>query len=244
VLHRVLALHLETLLAQAREGDEAGAGLPAYVERELRAVVACGDPAAGFLRVKCQRCGHERIVPYSCRSRTACPSCAARRMEAMVVHLSDRVLPDVALRQWTVSFPFALRRLLAADAELLSAVHRSFVRLVFLTLRAKAKGSRGRCGAISLIQRFDSNLGLDPHVHLCCLDGVYARREDGTLEFCDTGPPTSSDVETVAVHLYESIRRLLRRRGLITREGELAPRESQVVTPLERLYEAAARDLL
>jgi hypothetical protein len=36
-----------------------------------------------------------------------------------------------------------------------------------------------------------------------------------------------------------AVRRILRRRGLITREGELAPRESQVVTPLERLYEAA-----
>src|SRR5438105_4090921 len=81
VLHRVVALHLETLLAQAREGDEAGAGLPAYVERELRAVVACGDPAAGFLRLRCDRCRRELICPFSCRSRTACPSCATRRME-------------------------------------------------------------------------------------------------------------------------------------------------------------------
>ena len=40
VLHGVIAEHLETLLAQAR--DEAGACLPVYVERELRAIVSCG----------------------------------------------------------------------------------------------------------------------------------------------------------------------------------------------------------
>ena len=31
----------------------------------------------------------------------------------MTAHLCDRVIPRVPLRQWTVSFPFALRRLLA-----------------------------------------------------------------------------------------------------------------------------------
>ena len=144
--------------------------------------------------------------------------------------MGDRVLPDAPLRRWTVSFPFALRRLLAADADLHSSVHRSFVRLVFLTLRAKAPVSRGRPGAISLIQRFDSNLGLDPHVHLCAFDGVHALAEDGTtLEFHDTGAPTADELDTIALHLYESIRRMMRRRGLLTPEGELAPHESQEV---------------
>jgi hypothetical protein len=165
-------------------------------------------------------------------------------MEAMTARLCSEVLPDVPLRQWTVSFPFALRRLLAADAKLLSAVHRSFVRLVLATMRASAPVPRGRCGAVSFLQRFDSSLGLDPHVHLCAVDGVYTQRPDGTLAFHDTGPPSSEEVEAVAVRLHGSIRRLLTRRGLLTRDGELAPRESDVTTPLERLYEAAARDFV
>ena len=70
----------------------------------------------------------------------------------MTAHLCDRVIPRVPLRQWTVSFPFALRRLLAADAGLLSAVHRSFVRLVFVTLRGSAPVAYGKPGAISLLQ--------------------------------------------------------------------------------------------
>ena len=48
----------------------------------------------------------------------------------------------------------------------------------------------------------------------------------------------------MAVHRHASIRRILQRRGLITREGELAPQEDQESTPLQRLYEAAARDFI
>jgi hypothetical protein len=158
-----------------------------------------------------------------------------------LAHLYDRVLPAAPLRLWTLSFPFSLRRLLAADAGLLSAVHRAFVRLVFLSLRANAPALRGRCGAVSFLQRFDSSLGLDLHIRL---DGVYADRGDGTLEFHDTGTPSAVDVETVAVRLAASIRRILHRRSLLTREGELAPREGHEPTPLERLYEAAARDFV
>ena len=242
VLHGIITAELETLLVQAR--DDNGAGLPAYVERELRAVVSCGEPAAGFLRMKCDRCGHELLCPFSCGSRTACPSCASRRMESMTAHLCDRVIPRVPLRQWTVSFPFALRRLLAADAGLLSAVHRSFVRLVFVTLRGSAPVAHGKPGAISLLQRFDSSLGLDPHVHLVCTDGVFTVGDDGRAHFHDADAPSAEIVETVAVHLHASIRRILQRRGLITREGELVPQEDEEPTPLQRLYEAAARDFI
>jgi ribosomal protein S27E len=74
----VVLEHLETRVAQARDGDgDGGAGLPLYVEEELRAMAACGDPAAGFLRVRCDSCGHELLCPFSCGSRTVCPSCAA-----------------------------------------------------------------------------------------------------------------------------------------------------------------------
>jgi hypothetical protein len=34
VLHQLLVENLETLLAQAREGDEAGQGLPAYAAQQ------------------------------------------------------------------------------------------------------------------------------------------------------------------------------------------------------------------
>jgi Transposase zinc-binding domain len=57
-----------------------GRGLPAFVERELRAYLDCGILARGFARVRCPDCGFERLVAFSCKAHV-CPSCATRRME-------------------------------------------------------------------------------------------------------------------------------------------------------------------
>ena len=41
---------------------------------------------------RCEDCGHERLIPFSCKSRGICPSCNARRMCAVAAHLTDHVL--------------------------------------------------------------------------------------------------------------------------------------------------------
>jgi hypothetical protein len=38
------------------------------------------------------------------------------------VHLTDRVLPDVPVRQWVLSVPFELRFLLASNADAFTAL--------------------------------------------------------------------------------------------------------------------------
>ena len=48
-------------------------------------------------------------------------------MCATAAHLTDRVIPDVPLRQWVLSVPYELRLLLARNADALSAVGRIFV---------------------------------------------------------------------------------------------------------------------
>jgi hypothetical protein len=63
VLYGVVAGHLETFLARQRE---CGRLVPRFVERELRSFLDCGVLARGFLRVHCDACGLDRVVPYSC----------------------------------------------------------------------------------------------------------------------------------------------------------------------------------
>ena len=43
-----------------------------------------------------------------------CPSCHTRRMVEMAAHLTDRVFPHLAVRQWVLSVPKRLRILYAA----------------------------------------------------------------------------------------------------------------------------------
>jgi ribosomal protein S27E len=80
VLHELVARHAQTMLAELREADPEGGGLPRYVERELAAYLRCDVLARGFMRVRCQTCHDEIIVAFSCKSRGICPSCTARRM--------------------------------------------------------------------------------------------------------------------------------------------------------------------
>jgi hypothetical protein len=60
------------------------------------------------------------LVALSCKGRGFCPSCAGRRMADTAARLVDSVLPDVPVRQWVLSTPFALRFRLACDAALTS----------------------------------------------------------------------------------------------------------------------------
>ena len=54
VLHELVAGYAQTLIAELREADPEGGGLPRYVERELAAYLRCGILAHGFTRVRCQ----------------------------------------------------------------------------------------------------------------------------------------------------------------------------------------------
>lgn len=56
VLHELVARHAQSLLAELRDADPDGGGLPRYVERELAAYLRCGILAHGFTRVRYQTC--------------------------------------------------------------------------------------------------------------------------------------------------------------------------------------------
>jgi len=67
VLHELVARHAQSMLAELRDADPDGGGLPRYVERELAAYLRCGVLAHGFTRVRCQTCHDEIVVAFSCK---------------------------------------------------------------------------------------------------------------------------------------------------------------------------------
>ncbi len=104
LLYQVVHDHLETFLERATELG-GGRGLPAFVQRELRAYLRCGILSHGFARVHCWSCGKDAVVAFSCKRRGFCPSCGGRRMADCAAHLVDRVLPEVPVRQWVFTLP-------------------------------------------------------------------------------------------------------------------------------------------
>jgi hypothetical protein len=237
----VVQTELETFLARAQARERP---VPRFVERELRGFLRCGILAHGFVRVHCDACGLDRVVAFSCKGRGFCPSCGGRRMADTAAHLVDRVLPEVPVRQWVLSLPFALRYRLAYDAPLTSAVLSAFVRTVFASLRRRARKqwgvARGQCGAVTFVQRFGDALNLNVHFHSLLLDGVYASGPDGPLHFHPLPPPEDAEIERVVGLVARRIASLLEHRGL---GPEADPAEADPLTEgeplLAQLYSAS-----
>src|SRR5438876_8972577 len=87
LLYRTIAGHLETFLARQRER---GREVPQFVEREMRAYLSWGILACGFLRLKCESCGKDRLLPLSCRGRSVCPSRFGTRVADPVPSLVEQ----------------------------------------------------------------------------------------------------------------------------------------------------------
>jgi hypothetical protein len=200
-LYAVIHEHLESFLAAVERRNRV---VPRFVERELRACLACGPLQSGFVRVCCESCGHGRLVAFSCKGRAFCRSCMSRRMADTAAHLVDRVLPADPLRQWVLLFPHALRNRLAYDHRLFSAVLRLFICAVFGALRRRARaacGGVGRsaaCGAITFVQRSGDALNLNVHFHSLVLDGVYLEGTGERPSFRPLPPPPACPPRTEA----------------------------------------------
>ena len=126
LLYNLVREHLNTFLLVA---DSRGGGpLPKYVRQEFFRYLECGILGRGFARVRCQDCGHDSVVAFSCKSRGFCPSCCGRRMAETAANLVDRVLPpDVPVRQWVLSVPYQVRYYLMRDAALLTGTLKIFI---------------------------------------------------------------------------------------------------------------------
>lgn len=136
--------------------------------------------------------------------------------------LADEVLPDVALRQWVISFPFAVRFLFAthphAMGKVLGIVYRTIA--THLVRKAGFQLKDAHTGAVTLIQRFGSALNLNIHFHILFLDGVYVSRESGTPRFHRVKAPEHAELEVLVRRISERVGRCLERLGLLVRDTE------------------------
>jgi hypothetical protein len=219
-LYEVVRDNVETLYGAIDDGAMA-IRIPNHAKKELEAYLDCGLLCRGFARLRCESCDESRLVAWSCKGRGFCPSCLGRRMCATAANLIEDVLPEVALRQWVLTFPFPWRRRLAQDGALLGALTRIFVQSVerFYSERAVRSGARGaaKTGAVTVVQRTSSDLRLNPHLHVVFLDGAY--HEDGAaLVWNELGHLQTREVGQVLENAVRRMMRYLRRHGLLELE--------------------------
>jgi hypothetical protein len=215
--------------------DEAsGRALPKFVTDELHGFISCGILGRGFAHLFCKTCQEHHVVAFSCKARAVCPSCLGRRMSAGAATLVDHVLPDVPIRQFVATMPFPLRVPLAFDGKLLGQVLRIFTDTVSRWYRKRhvARGlPDGETGAVTAIQRANSDLRLSPHFHTLFLDGVYGPDRDGKGRLFHPAPaPSQEQIEGLVEKASTRILRFLQRRGVITLVTAPGDGEVTVVT--------------
>ncbi len=226
VLYTVIADHLETFLASL-DADPDATGLPAYVEREFYDYLRCGILAHGFLRLGCDTCPKELLLPFSCKRRGFCPSCAGRRMAQTAAHLVECVIPWVPTRQWVVSVPVPLRYWMASSQDLTAKVH-TIIRTTIGQYYVNQAVTRGvprdqvQPGSVTFMQRFGSALNLNLHFHCVFLEGVYLDRTDQGLKprFLTGDPPSDADVADVLQKISHRVIRKLRQLGYLEAGGD------------------------
>ncbi len=247
VLYHVIAEHLETFLASLADDPEA-TGLPAYVQREFYDYLQCGILAHGFLRLGCDTCHHELLVPFSCKRRGFCPSCAGRRMAQTAAYLVEQVIPWVPTRQWVVSVPIPLRYWTASSQDLTAKVHTIIRRTIaqYYVNHAVTRGvSRDKvsAGSVTFIQRFGSSLNLNLHFHCVFIEGVYLDRTDEGRKphFLAGEPPTDTDIAAVIQKISHRVIRTLRRLGYL--ETDMEPPVATGYDPLRDTAPEFARTM-
>jgi len=228
LLYQVVQQNYPAFLANAHQHERV---VPWFVRREIEGFLRCGILRYGFLRLRCESCGDERPVAFSCKSRSVCTSCSGRRMADTAAHWVDRVIPKVPTRQWVVSFPFALRYVLAFDHKLCSEVLRLFLQSIFRSLRRRARSElalpgpsrRLKCGSVAALQRFGDGLRLNLHIHSIVLDGVYeldSQTPTGSPTFHPLSAPDDAEVARILQEFGQRLKDLLEERGLLASDGQ------------------------
>ena len=224
LLYQTIAGHYETWLELASAGQFDGQGdyrsPKAFVGQAFRKYLECGIFAHGFARARCDDCGHDYFVAFSCKGRGVCPSCNTRRMVETAAHLCDHVFPRLPVRQWVLSVPKRLRYFMQRDGAVLTMVLRIFLRVIAHSLQTHSPGAAHadtetvHIGAVAFIHRFGSSLNEHVHFHVCVVDGVFEEVQ-GSVIF---HPATGIDPEAAAqaqARLRQRILRAFVGRGLL-----------------------------
>ena len=139
-------------------------------------------------------------------------------MADTAAHLVDRVFPEVPVRQWVLTLPFALRYRMVFDAGLTAKVATAFVRTVFASLRRRARARRKirhpHAGAVLFVQRYGDALNVNVGFHVLAFDGVFDL--DGTegTRFLALPPPEDAEIVRVLRGFARRLARVLKQCGL------------------------------
>jgi Zn finger protein HypA/HybF involved in hydrogenase expression len=146
-----------------------------YVMTVIYKYLDCGDLHFGFARVRCEDCGHEYLLAFSCKRRHFCPSCHQKRVVEYGEWLLTNVLKDVPYKQWVFSIPKRLRIYFLYDRKLLAKLSRCAWNVITTYLKSTVPDDDAVPGASIAVQTYGDFLNHNPHLHAIVSDGCFLK---------------------------------------------------------------------
>jgi len=173
-LFQVLSDHFSNFVEDYPDHYQKSWGpLRRVVERTVSGFLRCGLPEHGFARVRCFSCREEYLLPFSCKTRGVCTSCAQKRTTAWARWVVEELARPVPHRHVVVTLPKILRPYFKFDRSLLP----DFCRWVNQCLRdvmAPLADEPVRPGFVAVLQLAGNLLNLQPHLHLIVTSGAFS----------------------------------------------------------------------
>ena len=142
------------------------------IDRTVSAFLRCGLPEHGFARVRCPECRAEYLLPFSCKSRNLCPSCAAKRTTAWARWLVEELVLPVPHRHVVLTLPKIIRPYFKFDRSLLTDLGR-WVNEALCEIMAPLADEPVRPGCVAVLQLAGNLVNLQPHIHCIVTSGAF-----------------------------------------------------------------------
>lgn len=137
-------------------------------------------------------------------------------MSERSIHLIEKVLPWVPMRQWVLSIPFELRYWMAADPALLKRVNRIVIQEIDNAIRRKMRDlgfASGEGGQVSFLQRAGGSVNMNLHWHILAIDGFYTVDDKNSLCFHRIPELKNQELEKVLTRVSKRVIKHLRKIG-------------------------------
>jgi hypothetical protein len=217
--YKLVEDNLETFLALANDPlCTSEPSVAPHAETAPRDFLTCGLSGEGVALAACETCGRMMAVPFSCKRRCPCPSCATKLMSRTAARLVEEVVPDVPMRMWVLTLPKRLRWFLDRDRKVCDGVSRILATEVDRFLGKAAGMQEGRSGSLQFLQWGSSHdLKKHLHFHQMSTDGVFVERESAAA-FHEAKPPAPGEVRAVEQRIARRVLKLFVRRGHLEKE--------------------------
>jgi len=157
----ILAIHWAAFVAAHKDR------IRAVVFENVCKVLACRTPVLGCHLYECETCGHQEVIPHSCKSRF-CPTCGKLATDKWADGVLNGLL-DVAYHHIILSLPWQFRLVLLINRR--EGIN-LMIRAATAAIQQWARDTKAmKMGLVLVVHTFGADLKFHPHVHLIVTAG-------------------------------------------------------------------------